>query len=113
MTRIQLHITRDEWEVLNRALNYAYAASAVIDIISLYENEVLEEVFKKFDSKKFKSQVKFIISLSLVECIVFSNAVSKMVQQMGNDYENAVYTLFYQREISIQLSRALQSKMKF
>lgn len=106
-------MTRDEWEVLNRALNYAFAACKVIDIVSLYENEILEEVFQKFDSKKFKSQIKFVISISLVECIVFSNAVSSMIIAMGSAYDNAIYTLFYEREIAMQLSRALQSKMKF
>lgn len=111
-TKFNIKISRSEYELISRVISYAAAAVDVIDLASLFEKETLEDFKQKFDSKKFKLQDKFSFSFTAVELAVFMRCVGGMMQGMG-DYERAVYRLLYEKQIALQISRAVQIRMNF
>lgn len=112
LTKFNIKISRGEYDLISRVINYAAVAVDVVDLATLYEKEALDEFVKKFDSKKFKLQERFTFSFSSVELAVFMKHIGGMMQQMG-DYERAVYRMLYEQQIALQVSRAVQIRFNY
>lgn len=112
LTKFSIKISKGEYELISRVIHYAAAAVDVVDLATLYEKEALEELVKKFDSKKFKLQERFSFSFTAVELAIFMRCIGGMMQQMG-EYERAVYRMLYDQQIACQVSRAVQIRINY
>jgi hypothetical protein len=112
LTKFQLKICREEYELINRVVSYAVASFEVVDLPSLFEKETLESFLVKFDSKKFKLQNKYCFSFNAVEMFIFIKHVGYTMRQMGT-YEETVYRMLYDQQIALQVSRAVQIRINY
>lgn len=112
LTKFQIKIGREEYELINRVVSYAVASLDVLDLVSLFEKETLEDFLRRFDSKRFKLQNRYSFSFSAVEMYIFAKYIGSMMEQMG-DYERAVYRLMYDQQVALQISKAIQIRMNF
>ena len=112
LTKFQIKLSREEYKLISRVVQYAAAAVDVVDLATLYEKEALDEFAIKFDSKKFKLQERFSFSFTAVELAVFMRCIGGMMQNMG-EYERAVYRMLYDQQIAMQVSRAIQIRINY
>lgn len=112
LTKFQLKICREEYELINRVVSYAVASFQVVDLPSLFEKETLESFLVKFDSKKFKLQNKYCFSFNAVEMFIFIKYIGSMMDKMGG-YEAVVFGMLYDQQIALQVSRAVQIRINY
>lgn len=112
LTKFQIKISREEYNLISRVVSYAVASVYVEDLPTLFEKETLEQFKVRFESKQFKLQERFSFSFTASELFIFIKHVGTLMQKMG-EYEKAVYRMLYDQQLAMQVSRAVQVRINY
>lgn len=112
VTKIQIKVSREEYELLLKVAEYAVASVTVTDLFSLYEMETLETFRDNLKSKRFRDQKSYAFSFDPAQLYVFINRIGGIMNGMGL-YEKAVFNLIYENQIVHSINNAVQTRLKF
>ena len=111
-TKIKIKLNKDGYDALGGVVRQSASTFPVEDCYSLYVREELEKIAAKFVAKKWKQQKAYSFSLTISETVIFMRHIGDAMNTLGG-YERALYDLIFTKEITPQITSAVQMRMNF